>query len=60
MTPQDIKSFRKDKGYTQGQMAQLLGVSLRTVQYWESGKVAPPSMLYFATEYLNTLDDRQK
>lgn len=41
----DIKKLRKKFGYTQTQLAVLCGVTLRTVQNWENGKVIPPAML---------------
>ena len=41
----DIKKLREKFGYTQTQLAVLCGVTLRTVQNWENGKVIPPAML---------------
>jgi transcriptional regulator with XRE-family HTH domain len=39
MTPSDFKTRRQFLGYTQTEFAQRLGLSLRTVQYYESGEV---------------------
>ena len=39
MTPSDFKMRREFLGYTQAQFAERLGLSLRTVQYYESGEV---------------------
>ena len=39
----DVKKLRKKFGYTQEQLSDLCGVSLRTVQNWEKGKKIPPS-----------------
>lgn len=36
-----IKEFRKDKGISQEYLAQLLGISNKTVMRWERGKVSP-------------------
>ena len=36
-----IKEMRKRAGMTQAQLAELLGVTLRAVQYWEAGKTVP-------------------
>ena len=42
----DIKKLRERKKYSQGYFAKILGVSLRTLQSWESGKRHPaPSAL---------------
>lgn len=38
-----IKSARLEKGYTQAELAQLTGLSLRSVQRIENGKVLPRS-----------------
>ena len=39
MTAQDFKDRRLFLGYTQERFAQRLGLSLRTVQYYEKGEV---------------------
>ena len=36
-----ISQCRKLKGWTQEQLARNIGVSLNTVQRWESGKTRP-------------------
>lgn len=36
-----IKYLRAKKGWTQEQLARILGVSLNTVQRWELGKTQP-------------------
>ena len=35
------KQYRKQKGLTQQELADLLGVSNKSVSRWESGKMAP-------------------
>lgn len=41
MTPPDIKEIRKNYQLTQAEFAQLLQVSLRTLQNWEQGRRIP-------------------
>ena len=36
-----LKRYRASKGCSQEQLARALGVSLNTVQRWESGKTRP-------------------
>ncbi len=47
-----IKHCRIGKGLTQEQLARSLGVTLNTVQRWESGKTHPSPL---AMEKLNEL-----
>ena len=37
----NIKTYRNSKGWSQEQLARQVGVSLNTVQRWESGKSIP-------------------
>lgn len=37
----EIRDARRRKGWTQGDLAARLGVSMRTVSRWESGASAP-------------------
>ena len=37
----DIAKTRKESGLSQAQFAQLLGVSVRTLQDWEQGRRSP-------------------
>ena len=41
----DVKRLREQKDYSQEELASLLGVSTRTIQNWEAGKVIPKSKL---------------
>ena len=36
-----IAAARKGRGWTQAEFARRFGVSVRMLQYWESGKVVP-------------------
>lgn len=46
MTPADFRQARKSLGLTQGQLAKLMGVDIRTVQKWEGGErgIDPPAV----------------
>jgi len=44
LTPQMVKDFRKKLGLSQKAFAELLGVSLRTVQRWERGESKPSKL----------------
>ena len=48
----DIKKFRERKNLTQKQLAEVCGVTLRTVQNWEAGKTIPDNII----KLLQTLD----
>ena len=43
MNDLDIKKIRTDLGLTQVEFAKRLGISMRTVQNWESGGAIPES-----------------
>jgi putative transcriptional regulator len=56
-----IRQFRASKGWSQEYLARLVGVSLNTVQRWESGKTVPsPLAMNRLREVLgDTLEDKQ-
>ena len=37
----DVATIRQKTGLSQARFAELLGVSVRTLQYWEQGRRAP-------------------
>lgn len=41
----DVKKLREKYGWTQQELAEMCGVTLRTVQNWETGKPIPTSMM---------------
>ncbi len=41
ISPKSIKSHRRRLHLSQAQMAKLLGVSIASVTFWESGKASP-------------------
>ena len=47
-----LKELRKQKGLTQGQLAEMLGVSDRSVSRWENGNNMPDlSILVFGNSF---------
>ena len=57
MTPQDLKKWREQTGYSQGQLAKALGVTTGTVSRWERGTSPLPSFLLLALKQLEMTDD---
>lgn len=53
MTGKDLKKWRQERGLTQQQLAQLLGVIRVTVARWETGSRGIPRFLPLALEALN-------
>jgi hypothetical protein len=45
MTPVEFRAWREGFGLTQGDLAKRLGVTRNTIQNWENGTTALPSML---------------
>ena len=45
MTKAEIKAERARLGISQGLMAQRIGVSLRTISYYEKGEVPVPKTI---------------
>jgi len=41
MQPIEIKQARKDLGYTQQKLADLTGVNIRSIQFFEAGQLNP-------------------
>ena len=52
MTPDDLKAWRTKSGYSQSQLAKVLGVATMTVSRWETGLREIPSFLHLALECL--------
>jgi transcriptional regulator with XRE-family HTH domain len=52
MTPDDLKVWRKQNGYTQADLARALGVTSLTVSRWERGDRQMASFLRLALEAL--------
>ncbi len=56
---ENITKFRNDRGETQSQLADVLGVSNRTVSKWECGDGEPdiPTLMKLAEHYQVSLDE---
>src|SRR3990167_5869398 len=50
------KPLRKKLNLTQQQLAMLLGVDIRTVQFWEAKKFMPDKVSELQLSYLNKRD----
>lgn len=56
MNKKTLKELRKERGLTQRQLADELGVALRTIQGWENhhkgrGKISPVKRRFIARYY---------
>jgi transcriptional regulator with XRE-family HTH domain len=47
-----VTSWRRSKGWTQRQLAEVVGVSLNTVQAWERGALPRPNHVRTLAEAL--------
>lgn len=54
--PHLLRKARVGAGYTQTQLAEVLGVYLRTVQRWEHGDSIPPPYLLAALKWHMLID----
>ena len=57
MTKEELRSWRDNTGYSQGQLAKALGVKVLTVSRWETGTRNVPSFLHLALRQLEMTDD---
>jgi len=57
MGPNDLKQWRKRNGYTQSQLAEVLGVIPISVSRWERGERQIPPFLHLALKYLEEKGD---
>jgi DNA-binding XRE family transcriptional regulator len=52
MEPSELLKWRKDHGYTQQELANLLGVARMTVVRWEKAMRDIPPFLHLALKFL--------
>jgi DNA-binding XRE family transcriptional regulator len=52
VTPEELKKWRLDNGYSQSQLAKSLGVIKLTISRWERGDRTIPSFLHLALKSL--------
>ena len=50
MTPDQLKEWRENIGYSQNKLATVLGVDVMTVSRWERGVSTIPSFLHLTLE----------
>jgi len=48
MKPEELKKWRTENGYLQGELAAILGIALMSVSRWETGTRSIPSFLHLA------------
>jgi len=55
----NLRTFRLEKKITQGQLAEKLNISLKTVSHWETGYTEPSvaQLVMLADLYSVTLDE---
>lgn len=54
MKSDELKEWRQRNGYSQGQLARVLGVDVMTVSRWERRVREIPSFLHLALAYLES------
>ncbi len=59
MTPKDLKKWRREHGYTQTELGELLGVTLVTVNRWENEAREIPSFLELALKSIPRKEGRR-
>lgn len=52
MKQDELRKWRQHNGYSQSQLATVLGVDVMTVSRWERGVREIPSFLHLALAYL--------
>ncbi len=54
MKPEELRKWREKNGYTQSELAGILGVAMMSVCRWEIGMRAIPSFLHLALKAIPT------
>ena len=60
MKPKELRQWREQTGYSQGQLARVLEVDVMTVSRWERGIMRIPSFLKWALAHLELKGDELK
>jgi transcriptional regulator with XRE-family HTH domain len=60
MTTKQLQAWRKKNGYSQGQLAKVLGVASLSISRWERGDRKIPSFLHLTLECLEKKGDELK
>jgi transcriptional regulator with XRE-family HTH domain len=57
MTKKELQAWRKKNGYSQSQLAKVLGVTTLTISRWERGERGIPSFLALTLECVERKGD---
>ena len=60
MKPTELKAWRKKNGYSQAQLAKVLGVITLTISRWELGVREMPPFLHLALESVANRSKKSK
>jgi transcriptional regulator with XRE-family HTH domain len=60
MTTKQLQAWRKKNGYSQSQLAKVLGVASLSISRWERGDRKIPSFLHIALECMEKKGDELK
>jgi len=60
MDPNELKTWREQNGYSQQELAAILGVTNICISRWENGARTIPSFLYLALECMERKGDELK
>lgn len=53
MTPKQLRAWRRKNGYSQGRLAETLGVNVMTISRWERGVMKDlPPFLHLALKWV--------
>lgn len=60
LSPTQLSELIDATGLGQTQLAKALGVTTRTVRYWQTGKVSPPKMAVMLLKIIVAQRQKQK
>ncbi|WP_433934388.1 helix-turn-helix domain-containing protein [Brevundimonas diminuta] len=60
VTPEQIRSFRSERGWSQAEFGLRVGVKKRTVEDWEAGRRSPLPMLGLALNFIRQCESLQR
>jgi len=60
VTPNEIRAFRAERGWSQAEFAAQVAVKKRTVEDWEGGRRGAPEMLRLALHFIRQRESLQR
>ncbi|HCQ54418.1 MAG TPA: hypothetical protein DIV82_11300 [Brevundimonas diminuta] len=60
VTPEQIRSFRSERGWSQAEFGLRVSVKKRTVEDWEAGRRSPPPMLGLVLKFIRQCESLQR